>query len=350
MPQNASLIIALYGEQKLKAARVYRGGETLECTYAADFAEAMNQADYVKAFLWELNGIKLLAGSKGGYLADLPEDTVDKKTAVLYFSATGTTKRLAETIAAVVDGELIEIVPEEPYTSEDLNYNDLSSRATREQRDPAARPAILGSIAQFDRYDTIYLGYPIWWGTMPKIINTLLESYDFSGKKIMPFCTSGSSGIASSVSAIQTACPAADVADGFRGTGSTTEAEIQTWREENSRLHLQIGEHILTATLVKNTSTAALKELLASGPLTIDMSDYGNFEKVGPLGTSLPQNDEQITTQAGDLILYLGNSFVIYYDTNSWNFTKLGAINHITQAELKNILGSGDVTVTLFME
>ncbi len=110
------------------------------------------------------------------------------------------------------------------------------------------------------------------------------------------------------------------------------------------------GKSELTATLADNSSATAFYELLKKGPLTVDMHDYGNFEKVGSLGTSLPRNDTQITTTAGDIILYQGNQITIYYDTNSWNFTQLGKVvstsstTTITQAELKKILGKGDVT------
>ena len=110
------------------------------------------------------------------------------------------------------------------------------------------------------------------------------------------------------------------------------------------------GSHTLAATLADNSSAMAFYELLEKGPVTIKMTDYGNFEKVGPLGTTLPRNDTQITTTAGDIILYQGNQITIYYDTNSWNFTRLGKVvstgstTTITQAELKKILGKGDVT------
>ena len=104
------------------------------------------------------------------------------------------------------------------------------------------------------------------------------------------------------------------------------------------------GKSKLTATLADNSSATAFYELLGKGPVTIKMSDYGSFEKVGPLGSSLPRNDTQITTQAGDIILYQGNQITIYYDTNSWNFTRLGKVDEVTQAELKKILGKGDVT------
>jgi len=107
------------------------------------------------------------------------------------------------------------------------------------------------------------------------------------------------------------------------------------------------GQTTLTATLVDNSSAAALIELLKKNPLTIEMRDYGNMEKVGAIGTTLPRNDEQITTSPGDIILYQGNALVIYYAPNSWNFARLGKIDNITQNELKAVLGEGNVTVTL---
>jgi hypothetical protein len=104
---------------------------------------------------------------------------------------------------------------------------------------------------------------------------------------------------------------------------------------------------VLTATLVENSSATALKDILAKGPVTINMQDYGGMEKVGPLGMDLPRNDQQITTEAGDIILYQGNAFVIYYASNSWNFTRLGKIDNVTSEKLKEILGDGNVTITL---
>ncbi|MBR4600374.1 MAG: hypothetical protein IKO39_10045 [Treponema sp.] len=104
------------------------------------------------------------------------------------------------------------------------------------------------------------------------------------------------------------------------------------------------GNHTLSATLAGNSSATAFYELLKKGSLTVKMTDYGSFEKVGSLGTTLPRNDSQITTSAGDIILYQGNQITIYYDTNSWNFTRLGKVDGKSQAELKEILGKGDVT------
>lgn len=112
-------------------------------------------------------------------------------------------------------------------------------------------------------------------------------------------------------------------------------------------MKLTIGNTALEATLADNSTTKALRDLLSKGPVTIGVSDYGHMEKVGPLPQSLPRNDEQITTQAGDLILYQGNRFVIYYAPNSWSFTRIGKVKSVTAQDLKKVLGNGDVSVTL---
>ena len=120
---------------------------------------------------------------------------------------------------------------------------------------------------------------------------------------------------------------------------------------ENNTIKLTIeGGKAFTATLVENSSTRALKEQLAKGDIIVEMEDYANMEKVGSLGIKLPRNDRQTTTGPGDIILYQGHNLVIYYDTNSWNFTKLGKIDNVSQSDLKAALGKGDVRVTLSLE
>ena len=120
---------------------------------------------------------------------------------------------------------------------------------------------------------------------------------------------------------------------------------------ESNTIKLAIeGGKTFTATLADNSSAQALKEQLAKGSITVEMEDYANMEKVGSLGISLPRNDRPTTTGPGDIILYQGHNFGIYYDANSWSFTRLGKINNATQADLKAALGRGDVTVTLSLE
>ncbi len=304
-------------------------------------------------------------GSKTGNEADSAETGADSesetgsdetKILVAYFSATGTTRTVAEEIAETSGGDLFEIVPAEPYSDEDLDYGNDSCRANREQNDDNARPAISNAVENIEDYDVVFIGHPIWWGKEPKIIDTFLESYDFSGKTMIDFCTSGGSGIGQSESSLKEICPDSEWLEGRRLGDSSEVAEwlesleLNTEKREESVMYITVNGRKLTADLADNSSAEALKELLKDDPLTIDMSDYSNFEKVGGLGAELPRNDEQITTEAGDLILYQGNQFVIYYDTNSWDFTRLGKIRDISQEELKELLGGGDVTVTLSLE
>lgn len=149
---------------------------------------------------------------------------------VAYFSCTGTTKPLAEYAAEYLNADLYEIKAETPYSSEDLDYNTSNSRANKEQDDSSARPAISGKVEDMDKYQTVVLAYPIWWGQAPRIISTFLESYDFKGKTIVPFCTSHSSGIGSSDKNLHSLVDSsAEWNDGKRFAAGTSEKEITEW-------------------------------------------------------------------------------------------------------------------------
>lgn len=160
------------------------------------------------------------------------QDTeMDTKILVVYFSCTGTTKSLAEYAAEFLEADLYEIVPEEPYTEADLAYY-TDGRADREQNDPDCRPAISGGVENMDQYETIVIGYPIWHGQAPRIISTFLESYDFSEKTIVPFCTSHSSGIGSSADNLHALCPDTTIwAEGRRFESGTSKDTVVEWLE-----------------------------------------------------------------------------------------------------------------------
>lgn len=154
---------------------------------------------------------------------------IESKTLVVYFSATGTTKPLAEYASEILSADIYEIVPEEPYTKADLAYY-TNGRADQEQNDASARPAISGNVENMEEYDTIVLGYPIWHGQAPRIINTFLESYDFSGKTIIPFCTSHSSGIGSSADNLHALCSEqTNWKPGRRFEAGTSMEQIEEW-------------------------------------------------------------------------------------------------------------------------
>jgi diketogulonate reductase-like aldo/keto reductase/flavodoxin len=159
-----------------------------------------------------------------------PDDPAETRILVAYFSNTGTTEGIAKQIGEATGGRLLQILPETPYSPADLNYNDNNSRANKEQNDKAARPAIQdGTLIDIDRYDTVYLGYPIWWGQAPKIMRTFLESGDFTGKTIIPFCTSDSSGIGSSDTNLHPFAPSSTWKAGKRFVADASEADVKDW-------------------------------------------------------------------------------------------------------------------------
>jgi len=132
-------------------------------------------------------------------------------------------------ISETLDAGLYEITPLVPYTSADLNYRNSSSRTSMEMNDPSARSAISGSVDNMDQYDIVFVGYPIWWGQAPRIISTFLENYDFSGKTIVPFCTSASSGIGSSAVNLHSLADGASWLDGRRFSSGTSHSAVVQW-------------------------------------------------------------------------------------------------------------------------
>ena len=163
--------------------------------------------------------------------SEAPVPEAYSEVLVAYFSATGTTKGVAEKIASVTGGDLYEILAAEPYTEEDLNYSDSSSRATTEQNDKSVRPEIGSEDIELEGYTTLYLGFPIWWGEEPRILDTFVEKYSFDGITVIPFCTSGSSGIGSSGKNMETLAGSGTWLEGQRFGGNVSEEEIRSWIE-----------------------------------------------------------------------------------------------------------------------
>jgi len=151
---------------------------------------------------------------------------------VAYFSASGVTAKLAETLSEAIGADLYAIEPEVPYTKADLNWMNQNSRSSVEMKDPASRPAIAGKRDNMDEYDTIFVGFPIWWYVAPTIINTFLESYDFTGKTIIPFATSGGSGMGKTNEKLQPSCPGAKLIEGKVWKKNAKGNELAAWAEE----------------------------------------------------------------------------------------------------------------------
>ncbi len=159
---------------------------------------------------------------------DMNKGKSNHKILVTYFSATGTTARAAEKLADVTDGELYAIVPAQPYTNADLDWNDKQSRSSIEMNDPKSRPAIKGRKENITDYDVIFIGYPIWWDLAPRVINTFIETHGLKGKTVIPFATSGGSGIANSVTALKKEYPELDWKQG-RLLNRFDEKAVREW-------------------------------------------------------------------------------------------------------------------------
>ena len=153
------------------------------------------------------------------------------KTLVGYFSASGQTAKLAKTLAGVTGGDLFEIAPETAYTAADLDWMDKKSRSTIEMKDPKSRTAIAGKVADMAQYDTVFVGFPIWWYQAPRIIETFLESYHFSGKTVIPFATSGGSGMGKTNEKLAPSCPGAKLLHGKVFNSYSSKADLSAWVE-----------------------------------------------------------------------------------------------------------------------
>ena len=270
----------------------------------------------------------------------------DNNVLVAYFSVTNNTKKLANYAKNYLNSDIFEIVPTQEYTSADIDYNS-DCRANREQNDGNARPEIKYTISDISQYDTIVLGYPIWWSQAPKIMYTFIESYDFTNKTILPFCTSGSSPIGSSATNLAKSAPNAKWLEGKRFASNTSKEEIGKWLDENiqkeENMKLLIDDKELNVTWEDNDSVKSLKQIL---PLTIRMHEYGGFEQTGAIGKSITRNDSQIDVVPGDVVLYEGSAISIFYENSSWSYTKLGHIN-LSKSELNDLLNKSEVILHL---
>ncbi|MBR6243663.1 MAG: hypothetical protein IKQ90_09255 [Ruminococcus sp.] len=300
---------------------------------------------------WDVFDLSLM---KREVLKDMNAES-DHDTLVIYFSRTGNTEKIAEYLIELTDADSYVIEAAVPYTDDDIKYQDDNCRANKEQNDKTVRPEIANPIDSIDSYDTIFLGYPIWWGQEPRIIDTFLESYDFSEKTVIPFCTSASSGIATSEKNIKALVPIGNQLEGKRFPASATKDDVKVWydtlplnnEKSDNKLKISVNGTELTATLADSTAAKELAEKLKTEPVTVTLNEYGGFEKVGKLPWSLTKTDESIVTEAGDIMLYQGNQMTIFYNSNSWSYTKLGHIDNVTGEELAKLFGDGNITVTL---
>ena len=273
-------------------------------------------------------------------------------------STLGNTEQIAGWIAEMTGGDLFLIQTEYTYP---VDY-DQTVEVGEGQDIDGYHPNLISHLEQVEQYDTVYLVYPIWHYTLSVPTAAFLDEYDFSGKAIYAFAANAGSRFADSIEKIQAAEPEATVIEGISvsqremdGAKDAVSAKIQELMEEvpsmgetsekeqtAMKMNVQVGTYTFTATLEDNDAVRELTEMMQVGPVTINMSDYSGFEKVGPLGKSLTTSNSQTVTTAGDIVLYNGNNIVMFYGSNSWSYTRIGKIDDLT--DWTAALGSGDIT------
>ena len=226
MKKIISLILTVFLLSALSACGNTAQAETTQAvTTAAPVETKTTQAETTQA----ATEAAAASSEAAAPSAETQAPAAHSEVLVAYFSATGTTKGVAEKIASVTGGDLYEILAAEPYTADDLNYNDRNSRSTKEQNDKNVRPQIGSEDISLEGYTTIYLGFPIWWGEEPRILDTFVEKYSFEGITVIPFCTSGGSGIGRSGPNMEALAGSGIWLEGKRFSGNVSEADLQSW-------------------------------------------------------------------------------------------------------------------------
>ena len=291
------------------------------------------------------------------------------KTLVVYYSYTGNCKQIVESLTSKITTDVMRIEPKDKTQKYEANNyaigTQLLNAIKAAPNDSTSYPEIDPvSITDLSAYQNIIIVTPLWWSQMAAIMQTYLFNYgdQMTGKNIGLIVSSHSSGISGVVTDAKRLVPDCTWMGDALWINASNHGNraslIEDWlptlnfakQATMNKIYITIdGEQTLTATLADNTSARALMEALKQAPITYEAHDYGDFEKVGPLGQSFPENNESITTEPGDIILYQGSNLCLYYDTNTWTFTRIGKIEGKTQAELKQILkaGQGNITITL---
>ena len=291
------------------------------------------------------------------------------KTLVVYYSYTNNCHEIVTSLTSQIQADVMRIEPaDKTQKYEANNYaigTALLNAIKAAPNDAASYPAIDPvSITDLSQYQNIIIVTPLWWSQMAAIMQTYLFNYSsqMAGKHVALIVSSHSSGIngvvADAERLVKNVTWMGNALWINASNHNNRASLIQNWlptlnfaekQTTMSKMYITIDGQMLRATLADNTSVQALMEALKQAPITYEAHDYGDFEKVGPLGQSFPENNESITTEPGDIILYQGSNLCLYYDTNTWTFTRIGKIEGKTQAELKQILkaGQGNITVTL---
>lgn len=290
---------------------------------------------------------------------------MSSRSLIVYYSYTSNVHRIACELQARTGVDTVRIQPAEKglrYEADNYALGSALISAIRDNPDDASSyPAIDPVNVDLSRYDTIFIGAPLWWSDMAAPLQTYLfhNGAAMGGKKIGLFVSSASSGIGGVEADARRLVPGGDFLSPSLWVRSAQSSScgpmLDAWLtqigfgRETAKMEIAVNGHRLTASLADNSSAQALLQLLKEGPVTVNASEYGGFEMVGALPQSLPTNDEQTSTVPGDIILYQGRSICFYYGNNSWNFTRLGKIDNVASLDLRSIFGvsAGNATFVL---
>ena len=290
--------------------------------------------------------------------------SAQSRTLVAYYSYTGNVAAIVDELKGKIEADIVEIQSAEEglkYEADNYKIGSALISAIRENPDKAeSYPEIKPLNVDFGLYDNIIVATPLWWSNMAAPMQTFLfaNGAEMAGKNIALIVSSASSGISSVVADAKLLISNGKFVGEPLWINNKNRSDMPTllanWTKTldfksnmTEKLYITIGSVTLTASLAENAATQALVAALRESPITYCATDYGSFEKVGPLGRSLPTDNEQTTTEPGDIVLYNGSQIVIFYGSNSWDYTRLGKIDNATQQELKAALGEGDCTITL---
>lgn len=298
--------------------------------------------------------------------ANTPPNNGNNKTLVVYYSYTNTTEQIVSDLLTLIDADVIEVEPAEKglnYAAN--NYKIGTDQLNKIKTNPDAEssyPAIDAVSVDMSKYNTIIIATPLWWSQMASNMQTFLFKYgpEMAGKNVGLIVKSASSTIGGVESDAKRLVP-----DGkFMSTSlwikdsnySNRKSLLDQWLKDvnlnnitktTSTMNLIVNNHTLKVTLADNSATQALLSKLKDSPIRYNAHDYGGFEKVGALGFSLPSSDVNITTETGDIMLYTSNQLCIFFESNSWEYTRIGKIEGMTEEQLKEAFGSGEVSITL---
>lgn len=274
------ILMPLMGISLLACGSSAQGGKNGAVSSGSEITEAVSAAEAAGAVV-EVEDEEDSAGQE--------ISGKNSRVVVVFFSCTGSTRSVAEKIASVTGGDLQEIVPARPYTPDDLNYNDSKSRTSIEQSDKSVRPEIANTIENWDAYTLVFLGHPIWMGEEPRIMDTFAERYSFAGKTVIPFCTSGGSGVGSSASNMAALADTGDWKAGTRFSGDASEEDIRAFvhqfdlpdaggseGEKSMRIKVSDQNRELYFTLYDSELSRTLTEQL---PLILELTEYSDHEK-----------------------------------------------------------------------